>query len=194
MRRFAIALCVLAVPFFGACKREEDPPLQTTTVTTSAPTATNAGPTQLVALTQPVDSVSAEPAPALTLAPVQTQTQTPTPTSSQPSARMSLVAVGNVTANGLPAESVKGVVQKNIARYRQCYDAGLRGDPTLRGRVTMRITIDARGAIASAEDAGSDLPDGVTSCVFGTLGTLVFPQPEAGSATATVLIVFSPPP
>ncbi len=188
MKRSALAFCVLAVPFFCACKREEDPPLQATTVTTSAPTATNAGPTQLVALTQAVDSV-AEPAPALTLAPAPVQTQATTP-----AARASLVAIGNVTANGLPAESVKGVVQKNIARYRQCYDAGLRGDPTLRGRVTMRITIDARGAIASAEDAGSDLPDGVTSCVFGTLGTLVFPQPEAGSATATVPIVFSPPP
>ena len=59
----------------------------------------------------------------------------------------------------------------------------------------MRLTIDASGSIASAEDAGSDLPDAsVTNCVFGTLGNVVFPQPEGGSATATVPIVFSPPP
>lgn len=195
--KHARVLCALALI---ACKREEDaaPTQATTTTTASAPTQTSNGPTQLVALTQPVDS-AASPAPTPTLTPTQTQTQTQTPTltSSQvtPNARASSVVVGTVTASGLAPESVQRVMRQNVGRYRSCYDAGLRGNPALRGRVMVRVTIDEHGSLSSAEDAGSDLPDStVTSCVFGTLGTLVFPEPEGGSATATVPIVFSPPP
>ena len=190
----AIALVSFALLVIS-CKREEEASQATTitTATASAAAKASAGPTQLVALTQPVDSAAA-PAPTLTQTQTLTQTPSPTPSQSAPPAKVASVVVGNVSANGLPAASVKSVVQKNVAKYRQCYDAGLRESPALAGRVTMRITIDASGAIASAEDAGSDLPDStVTSCVFGTLGTLVFPQPEAGSATATVPIIFSPP-
>ena len=186
----ALVLCVLI-----ACKREEDPSqttaAMTTTTATSAPAQTNAaGPTQLVALTQPTDSTStsasASAPPTATLTPAA---------SAPPATRTSSVVIGAVTASGLTSESVKHVFQKNVVRYQSCYDAGLRGNPALRGRVVARITIDASGAIASAEDAGSDLADGtVTSCVFGTFGKLVFPEPEGDSATATVPIIFSPPP
>jgi len=182
----ALVICVLVAL---ACKREEDAtPAQTTTASSSAPAQTNAGPTQLVALAQPADST----APTPTLGPTLTPTTTPS-SSTQNAAHVASVVVGNVVSSGLPAASVKGVVQKNVARYRQCYDAGLRGNPALAGRVVVRMTIDASGSIASAEDGGSDLPDStVTGCVFGTLGNLTFPQPEAGSATATAPIVFSP--
>ena len=181
----------LLVVLLVACKREEDPAQQTTTTATAtAPAVTSAGPTQLVALTQPVDSAAAT-APAATLTPTLTPTQAPTQT---PSARVASVVVGNVTASGLTPESVKTVVQRNVTRYRACYETGLRANPALRGRVTARFTIDADGSIESAEDAGSDIPDAtVTSCVFGTFGALAFPQPEGGSATATVPLIFSPP-
>lgn len=176
----------LVLALMLACKREEDPtPAQTTTAT--APAQTSTGPTQLVALTQPVDSTS--PTPTQTL----TQTQTPMPTQTA-TARAASVVIGTVMSNGISPETVQRVMQKSSSRYKQCYDAGLRSNPALHGRVMVRMTIDASGSIASAEDAGSDLSDAtVTTCVFGTLGTLTFPQPEAGSAVATVPIVFSPP-
>jgi len=182
-----VVLCVLV-----ACKREEDPPLQTTaTTTTVVASATTTGPTQLVALTQPTESL----APAATLTPMQVAATPPTASGQTANARAPSVVVGVVMSNGLPAESVQRVVRQNVGRYRQCYETGLKGNPALKGRVMVRLVIDASGSIASAEDAGSDLPDStVTNCVFGTLGNLAFPQPEAGSATATVPIVFSPPP
>lgn len=174
MKLASIVVCAFAL----SCKREED--VQPATITTSSiAVAPTNGPTQLVALAQPADSVAA---PAETLSPTQTQTPTPTP-----SARVSSVVVGVVTANGLPSESVARVFRQNIPRFRSCNPA------QARGRVIARITIDERGSIASAEDGGSDIADAVTSCVFGMLGTLAFPAPEAGSASATVPIVFSPP-
>jgi hypothetical protein len=184
-------VCVVALAC--ACKREEDAsPVQTTTASSSAPAQTSTGPTQLVALTQPADSV-ASASPALT--PTFTATSTPTSSQLTANARAPSVVVGNAVANGLPAETVQRVMRQNVGRYRQCYETGLRGNPALHGRVMVRMTIDASGSISSAEDAGSDLADDtVTSCVFGTLGTLTFPQPAAGSATATVPIVFSPTP
>jgi len=195
--RIAFALCAFALL---ACKREEDPPQQTTAATAAATTTSSAaisnGPTQLVALTQPEDSAAASASNAPTLTPMQVAATAPATASGQPpNARAPSVVVGTVMSSGLPPETVQRVARQNIGRYRQCYDAGLRSNPALRGRVSARITIDASGSIMSAEDANSDIPDqNVVACVFGTLGTLSFPQPEAGSATATVPIIFSPPP
>jgi len=195
--RIAFALCAFALL---ACKREEDPPQQTTAATATATTSSAAisnGPTQLVALTQPTDSSAPAASLAPSLAPMQVAATAPATTTSGPTAnaRAPSVTVGTVMSNGIPPESVQRVMRQNIARYRQCYDGGLRSNPALHGRVMVRMTIDASGSISSAEDAGSDLQDStVVNCVFGTLGTVTFPQPEAGSATATVPIVFSPPP
>jgi hypothetical protein len=188
------ALLFFVLVVVVACKREEDAPQSTTTTTTTASaTVASTGPTQLVALTQPVDSAAPPTTPMQVAATAPIATTPPTSSGQTANARAPSVVIGAVTATGLPAETVARVARQNIGRYRQCYDAGLRGNPALRGRVMARITIDANGSIMSAEDANSDLPDQtVTSCVFGTLGTLTFPQPEGGSATATVPIVFSP--
>jgi hypothetical protein len=166
------------------CKREEDPPLQTTTATpTASATVASTGPTQLVALSQPADSFTSPSPTTTTLTSGQTA-----------NARAPSVVVGTVMASGMAPDNVQRVVRQNTGKYRQCYETGLRGNPALRGRVMVRMTIDASGSISSAEDAGSDMPDAtVTNCVFQTLGNLTFPLPEGGSATATVPIVFSPP-
>jgi hypothetical protein len=93
----------------------------------------------------------------------------------------------------LPPEIVQRIVRENFARFRFCYENGLRQNPTLAGRVSVRFVIDRTGAVAVLADGGSDLPDHhVVECVVRSFGNLSFPEPAGGSVTVTYPITFSP--
>jgi hypothetical protein len=101
---------------------------------------------------------------------------------------------GNPQANGhLPAEVIQRIVRQNDGRYRFCYENGLKANPNLQGRVTVRFLIDRAGAVAVASDAGSDIPDeAVRRCVVSSFTALSFPAPDSGVVTVVYPIVFSP--
>lgn len=105
-----------------------------------------------------------------------------------------LVRVGVATVNGrLPPEIIQRTVRQNFGRFKFCYEAGLRSNPNLQGRVAVRFIINREGGVASAENGGSDLADSsVISCVTRAFYGLSFPQPENGIVTVTYPIVFSP--
>ena len=93
----------------------------------------------------------------------------------------------------LPAEIVQRVVRQNFGRFRLCYENGLRANPTLEGRITVRFVIGRDGAVSSVENAGSDLPDPtIAGCVIRSFYGISFPQPEGGVVFVTYPIVFSP--
>jgi hypothetical protein len=97
------------------------------------------------------------------------------------------------TVNGhLRPEVIQRVVRQNFGRFRFCYEAGLRGDPGLQGRVVVKFVIDRAGAVALSTDAGGDLPDArVTQCVVRAFGDLSFPAPDGGMVTVVYPIVFN---
>jgi hypothetical protein len=81
----------------------------------------------------------------------------------------------------------------NDGRYRACYERGLRTNPALAGRVTVKFVVDRSGAVAVASDGGSDIPDdGVKKCVIAAFGALSFPAPANGLLTVVYPIAFSP--
>jgi mono/diheme cytochrome c family protein len=98
------------------------------------------------------------------------------------------------SVNGrLPAAVIQRIVKANFRRFRLCYEAGLRNNPNLAGRVSVKFVIDRKGAVALTADGGSDLPDGgVVSCVVRGFGNLSFPEPEGGMVTVVYPIVFTP--
>ncbi len=101
---------------------------------------------------------------------------------------------GAVTVSGrLPPEVVQRIVRQNFGRFRLCYEAGLRNNPNLQGRVTARFTIAKDGSVGPATDGGSDLPDqSVVACVLRGMSGLSFPQPDSGEVTVSYPINFSP--
>jgi hypothetical protein len=105
-----------------------------------------------------------------------------------------LVRVGiPVTSGRLPPEVIQRTVRQNFGRFKFCYEAGLRNNPNLAGRVAVRFIINHDGSVSSAQNGGSDLPDaGVVSCVTRAFFGLSFPQPENGIVTVTYPIVFAP--
>ena len=101
---------------------------------------------------------------------------------------------GGYSVSGrLPPEVIQRIVRQNFGRFRACYEDGLRTNPSLQGRVTVRFVIGRDGAVSNASDGGSDLPDaGVVACVVRAFRGLSFPQPEGGIVTVTYPITFSP--
>lgn len=104
------------------------------------------------------------------------------------------VRMGSTSVSGrLPPEIIQRIVRQNFGRFRLCYENGLRNNPNLAGRVTIRFLIGREGNVMSSTNGGSDLPDsGVIACVARSFLTLSFPQPESGTVTVTYPIMFSP--
>ena len=101
---------------------------------------------------------------------------------------------GKTVVNGhIPAEVIQRIVRQNHGRFRNCYDGGLRTNPSLSGRVVAKFVIDRTGAVSVSQDGGSDMPDrSVVSCVVRTFSGLSFPQPEGGIVTVSYPIMFTP--
>lgn len=105
-----------------------------------------------------------------------------------------LRAAGETVLGGhLAPELIQRVVRQNFGRFRNCYEAGLRGNPNLTGRVTTRFIIDRDGAVSSASNGGSDLPDSkVVSCVVAAFYGVSFPAPKDGVVSVSYPIMFTP--
>jgi len=99
----------------------------------------------------------------------------------------------SVVSGRLPPEVIQRVVRQNFGRFRMCYEQGLTANPNLTGRVAVRFAIGRDGAVQSAQNGGSDLPDSkVVGCVVSAFYGVSFPQPENGIVTVTYPIMFSP--
>jgi tetratricopeptide (TPR) repeat protein len=101
---------------------------------------------------------------------------------------------GAVQVNGrLPPEVIQRIVRQNFGRFRLCYENGLRSNPNLAGRVTVKFNIDRTGAVGTVADGGSELPDvSVVQCIVRGFSGLAFPQPEGGVVTVSYPIIFAP--
>jgi hypothetical protein len=116
------------------------------------------------------------------------------PETRRSSGRGPQVRMGAVSVSGrLPPEVIQRIVRQNFGRFRLCYEAGLRNNPNLQGRVAVRFVIGRDGAISNVSNGGSDLPDsGVVSCIVRAYYGLSFPQPEGGIVTVVYPIMLSP--
>lgn len=93
-------------------------------------------------------------------------------------------------------ELVSGVVRAHLPEIRACYEAGLRSRPDLRGRLVVRFTVEADGAVTGAEVASSTLGDGqVEACVLERVRAMQFPPtPRGASIRVSYPFAFEPAP
>jgi hypothetical protein len=101
---------------------------------------------------------------------------------------------GPVSSNGhLPPEVIQRVVRQNFGRFTMCYQTGLRTNPTLEGRVTVKFVISPDGSVQLASDGGSNIPDTtVRDCVIRSFTGISFPSPDSGQVTVTYPLMFTP--
>lgn len=103
-----------------------------------------------------------------------------------------------LSAGHIPPGHIRDRIRESYPKIRACYDAGLKRDPKLTGRVVVKFVIDASGKVADAkvEDVGtvkSTMPDkAVSDCVRDAIKQITFPQPQGGNVTVAYPIMFSP--
>ena len=101
---------------------------------------------------------------------------------------------GVTTVTGrLPPQTIQRIVRNNYGSFRFCYQKGLESNPNLAGRVSVRFVINRDGAVSTAGNGGSDLPDSsVVSCIVRSFYGLSFPKPEGGIVTVVYPIALTP--
>jgi Ca-activated chloride channel family protein len=93
----------------------------------------------------------------------------------------------------LPPQAIPPVVQNSFRHFVNCYDAARRTEPTLSGHVVVEFTIDRVGAVETAADHGSTLPNAnVVACVVRGFAALTFPPSADGSAKVVYDLKFEP--
>ena len=101
---------------------------------------------------------------------------------------------GQLSVSGhLPPEVIQRVVRQSFPKIRACYETGLKTNPKLAGKISVRFVIAREGSVSSAtSDTDTTITDGaVVSCVVGQFKALTFPQPEGGIVTVVYPVVFS---
>jgi hypothetical protein len=108
-------------------------------------------------------------------------------------ARAPLLRAASAERARILPETIQRVVRDSFGRFRVCYEGALRHNPSLRGRMAVKLTIDPDGSVGVASDAGSDLPDDtVVSCVVRSFASLSFPSFASGTVTVVYPLVFTP--
>jgi Ca-activated chloride channel homolog len=88
---------------------------------------------------------------------------------------------------------ISEVIKRHMNQIRYCYQRELQQDPGLAGKVVMKFTVGADGAVSSAEVETSTLGSAtVEGCILGRFQRMTFPVP-AGSGVVVVRypLVFS---
>ncbi len=93
-----------------------------------------------------------------------------------------LTRVADDEPRELKPEAIMGVVQQGLPVLQRCYELGLKQQPALSGRLTLRIAVDGAGRVtrvAPRGDAGG-VPEDLMSCIRAGVSRWRFP-PTGGS-------------
>ncbi len=81
---------------------------------------------------------------------------------------------------GLSRDAIQRVIRAAVPQIKGCYQARLVKDPTLEGRVVVRMAIAPDGAVEQASITTGLQPD-VDDCIKGVVESLSFPPPKDGA-------------
>jgi hypothetical protein len=112
------------------------------------------------------------------------------PFRSAPLASVKIQAVS--AADPTTSAITKRIFTHHLSALRACYERALRADPSLKGALTLDLTIDEDGAVKRATIKKSFSLE-VGTCAQGVALPLTFPRPKGGAAEVTVELRFSSP-
>ena len=103
-------------------------------------------------------------------------------------------ATATTSGTGLANEAIARVVKGNLSAISKCYEKAMARLPSLSGKVAVKFTIDAKGAVLSAAPGDTNITDAdMVSCVVGAVKLMTFPQPDGGGVVVvTYPFVFAP--
>jgi len=108
--------------------------------------------------------------------------------------RVGKMDLGSSQASGFCKKSnIESVVRRRAGAIRACYEQRLQVKKELKGKLTVRWTIDTEGAVSAASASADTIGDGETSnCVMRHIRRMRFEKPEGGICVVQWPFVFSP--
>jgi len=94
-------------------------------------------------------------------------------------------------AGNLDAGIIRRYLRRQERRIRNCYELELASKPDLRGKLTLRFAINARGRVEGIEASGLGSAN-VESCVAKVVESIKFPRPDGGLVKVTYPIGMVP--
>lgn len=83
---------------------------------------------------------------------------------------------------GLDKPAVREVVRANIDDVRHCYNAELRDDETLAGRVVISFVVNPDGTTSKIHVSESTMPKRFDACMVEHVATWSFPKADAATS------------
>jgi len=97
------------------------------------------------------------------------------------------------TCKGSTTPSLNSALASRGAAGRRCYEKVLLRDPTLSGRMKVRMRVGPGGQICSASIASDGIGDaGLSNCILGIFRSSTFPSPRDGCIDVEVPLSFVP--
>lgn len=107
-------------------------------------------------------------------------------------ARVKADAISDVDGT-IDKRGVSRAIRRRSAAFQQCYEAALKSNSKLKGKLVIEFTIGERGRVTETfvirDGLGSSQ---VSKCVQGVLKRMRFPAPEDGEVAITNSFVFQP--
>lgn len=107
--------------------------------------------------------------------------------------------VGNLQLSGSTSSgfckkgNIESVVKRRAAAIRACYEQRLQVKKDLKGKISIRWTINTEGKVDGASSTGDTMGDGeTTNCILRTVRRMQFEKPEGGVCVVQWPFVFSP--
>ncbi len=89
-----------------------------------------------------------------------------------------------VSAQGLSAAEVRGLLREHHGAFKHCYQIGVQRKPDLQGRLVLALVIAPQGQVLSSRIEDSDLgDDAVEDCIAAAAKELRFPTSRDGQPT-----------
>lgn len=101
------------------------------------------------------------------------------PGKARPAPKVSEDQADLVVDGGLDAAIVRRIMRRHLGRVRICYERALASNPKAAGRVVLRFTIGANGAITAITHESSELA-AVGECMVQRFRSAEFPRPDNG--------------
>jgi len=104
-----------------------------------------------------------------------------------------LQKVDSASVSNVDSAGISKVIIVSRAAIKKCYDKALTSNPTLKGKLSVKININEQGRVDSTEIVEDSLHDAeVATCVKDVIDGLRFPKPAGGSASVTFPFAFDP--
>lgn len=108
--------------------------------------------------------------------------------------RVGKMELGGSSASGFCKKSnIESVVRRRAGAIRACYEQRLQVNKDLKGKLTVRWTINTEGGVDSASASSDTIGDSATTnCVLRYIRIMRFEKPEGGICVVQWPFVFSP--